>query len=389
MLNLLRFLTGYITVCFSGDNCERMLNLCAKHSVKLWNLRFNKGKIIGNIKAKDFYLLRKIRPERNIKIHILHKHGLLFKTVKYKKRFGFFVGICIFFLIIEFLSLFIWNIEISGNNLIKDTKLLRSCEEIGVKIGTKVMDIDTLRSAQKLLIKQKGLAWASFNIEGSKLTINVTEIKNPKEEAEELPSNLIASFDGEIEKIDVTSGNVLVKIGDTVQKGDVLVSGIIESQNSTCFVSSKGVIEGRTERKITVKGDYIQKHKIPTGKIKKRLVIEVFSIKIPLYFGEEKSDFISKYSSKRFRLFGEKLPIIKHEKTMEITEETTVVYTEDELLENLKEKLNLKIENCGFEIIKVGELEAQLTDKGITLSKSVFCKENIAQKQPILINSIN
>ena len=388
MLNLLRLLSGYIVVCFYGDNSEQILNICAKHSIKLWNLRFNKGKIIGNVRIKDFYLLRKIRPKKEVKIHIISRHGLVFKTYKYKKRIGFITGFIIFVLLLEFLSSFIWSIKIEGNKYIKDAELINVCSRLGIDIGTKTKNIDTLKSAQELLINHKCLAWASLNIEGSALTVNISEIKNAKEETE-LPSNLIADFDGEIKKIDVTSGNTLVKIGDTVRKGDVLVSGIIENQNSTCFVNSRGSIEAITKREFSVKGNFIENEMIPNGEIKKRCAVEIFSVKIPLYLGKEKDSYKSEYKIRKAKLFNQDLPVVVYTKTMNFTHESKIILTEGELIEKLEKQLEKKIKNSGLKIINEGEIIKDYGKEGITLTKILECSENIAVKQPILINSIN
>lgn len=388
MLNLLRLLSGYLVVCFFGENSERMLNLCAKHSIKLWNLRFNKGKIIGNVRIKDFYLLRKIRPKKEVKIHIISRHGLVFKTYKYKKRIGFITGFIIFVLLLELLSSFIWSIKVEGNINIEDMEIISACDNIGIKVGTKIKDIDTLKSAQKLLINHKSLAWASLNIEGSKLTVNISEIKNPKEETE-LPSNLIADFDGEIRRIDVTSGNTLVKIGDTVRKGDVLVSGIIENQSSTCFVNSRGNIEAITKREFTVNGNYIEKKHIYNGKLQKRRVLELFSVKLPLYLGKENQRYKSEFKIKKAKFLSEELPITLYTKTLKFTDAKKIVFSENELLELLKKQLKNKIKKSNLDIIKTGEIKINYNSKGITLSQEVICSENIAIKQPILINSIN
>ncbi len=388
MLNLLRLLSGYIVVCFYGDNSEQILNICAKHSIKLWDLRFNKGKIIGNIRIKDFYLLRKIRPKKQIKIHIINRHGLIFKTNKYKKRIGFITGFIVFVLLLEFLSSFIWSIKIEGNKYIKDAELINVCSRLGIDIGTKTKNIDTLKSAQELLINHKSLAWASLNIEGSALTVNISEIKNAKEETE-LPSNLIADFDGEIKKIDVTSGNTLVKIRDTVRKGDVLVSGIIENQNSTCFVNSRGSIEAITKREFSVKGNFIENEMIPNGEIKKRCAVEIFSVKIPLYLGKEKDSYKSEYKIRKAKLFNQDLPMVVYTKTMNFTHESKIILTEGELIEKLEKQLEKKIKNSGLKIINEGEIIKDYGKEGITLTKILECSENIAVKQPILINSIN
>ena len=238
------------------------------------------------------------------------------------------------------------------------------------------------------MINHKSLAWASLNIEGSALTVNISEIKNAKEETE-LPSNLIADFDGEIKKIDVTSGNTLVKFGDTVRKGDVLVSGIIENQNSTCFVNSRGSIEAITKREFSVKGNYIENEMIPNGKIKKRCAVEIFSVKIPLYLGKEKDSYKSEYKIRKAKLFNQDLPMVVYTKTMNFTHESKIILTEGELIEKLEKQLEKKIENSGLKIINEGEIIKDYGKEGITLTKILECSENIAVKQPILINSIN
>ena len=312
MFNLLQYLSGYVTISISGDGCEQILNLCAKYGIRYRRLHYKNGKIIGDIKIKDFRKLRSVRPKRSAKIHIIKKRGLPFKTVKYKKRLGFFVGFAVFIILLEFLSGFIWNIKIVGTDKVSDKEIANLCKSYNIKIGSRINKVDTLKSAQQLLIDHKKLAWASLNIEGTLLTVNVTETKNIDNDI--APSNLIAKSDGEIKKIDVTSGTVNVKIGDTVRKGDILVSGIVENLSSTTFVNSKGTVTAFSNIDISVTENYNQKIFIRTNKIKKRTVLDVLTLKIPLYFGEIKSSSEDTYNSKTLKLFGEELPIIKHQK---------------------------------------------------------------------------
>ena len=178
MFNFLQYLSGYVTISISGKNCEQMLNLCAKYGIRYRKLHYKNGGIIGDIRAKDFKKLRCIRPRKIAKIHIIRKRGLPFKTVKYKNRFGFIVGFVIFVVLIEFLSGFIWMIKIEGNKYVKDNEIVNLCEKNNIKIGTRIKNIDTLKSAQQLLIAHNKLAWASLNIEGTLLTVNLSETRN-------------------------------------------------------------------------------------------------------------------------------------------------------------------------------------------------------------------
>ena len=387
MFNFLQYLSGYVTVSISGKNCEQMLNLCAKHGIRYRKLHYKNGGIIGDIRAKDFKKLRSIRPRKIAKIHIVRKCGLPFKTVKYKNRFGFIVGFVIFVVLIEFLSGFIWMIKIEGNKYVKDNEIVNLCEKQNIKIGTRIKNIDTLKSAQQLLIAHNKLAWASLNIEGTRLTVNLSETKNENKDI--VPSNLIAKEDGEIKKIDVTSGTVNVKIGDTVRKGDILVSGIVENLSSTTFVNSKGTITAFSIRDISVTEKYKQKIFIKTDKIKKRNVLELFTLKIPLYLGKIKSSSIDTYTSENAKLLGECLPIVKYKKTSQITKAINKEYSSEELLKIIDKKLDEKINDLNLKIIDKREKSVEYTEHGITISQRIIVEENIAKNQPILINSIN
>ncbi len=386
MFNLLQYLSGYVTISISGDGCEQILNLCAKYGIRYRRLHYKNGKIIGDIKIKDFRKLRSVRPKRSAKIHIIKKRGLPFKTVKYKKRLGFFVGFAVFIILLEFLSGFIWNIKIVGTDKVSDKEIANLCKSYNIRIGSRINKVDTLKSAQQLLIDHKKLAWASLNIEGTLLTVNVTETKNIDNDI--APSNLIAKSDGEIKKIDVTSGTVNVKIGDTVRKGDILVSGIVENLSSTTFVNSKGTVTAFSNIDISVTENYNQKIFIRTNKIKKRTVLDVLTLKIPLYFGEIKSSSEDTYNSKTLKLFGEELPIIKHQKICQITKEVDKRYSKEELLKKLDKKLEKKISDLNLKIIEKKEKEAEFSDVGITIKQRIIVEENIAENQPILINSM-
>ena len=364
-----------------------MLNLCAKYGIRYRKLHYKNGGIIGDIRAKDFKKLRCIRPRKIAKIHIIRKRGLPFKTVKYKNRFGFIVGFVIFVVLIEFLSGFIWMIKIEGNKYVKDNEIVNLCEKHNIKIGTRIKNIDTLKSAQQLLIAHNKLAWASLNIEGTLLTVNLSETKNENKDI--VPSNLIAKEDGEIKKIDVTSGTVNVKIGDTVRKGDILVSGIVENLSSTTFVNSKGTITAFSIRDISVTEKYKQKIFIKTDMIKKRNVLELFTLKIPLYLGKIKSSSIDTYTSENVKLLGECLPIVKYKKTSQITKAINKEYGREELLKIIDKKLDEKINDLNLKIIDKREKSVEYTDHGITISQRIIVEENIAKNQPILINSIN
>ena len=76
----------------------------------------------------------------------------------------------------------------------------------------------------------------------------------PKTETSKKPANLIASADGQIESIELYRGDCVVKIGQAVQKGQLLVSGVYDSAAlGVRFTRAAGRIWARTEHTFEVR----------------------------------------------------------------------------------------------------------------------------------------
>lgn len=369
MLFLYRFFCGILELEFSGIYPEKTLNLCAQNKIAVWNTRFLRQKIRLLITVKDFRKLPKILKNSGIKVHILKKMGFPFFINKYKKRFGVFSGLILFFAVLQFMSGFIWIIEVEGNKTVEIAEIMSVCSELGIKVGTKSSSIDTKNQAQNLLLKMDKLAWGSFNIEGCKLTVNVSEITSKKED-NSVPTNLKASADGVIKKIDVTSGNCVVKVGDTVKKGDVLVSGIIENASETKFVHSIGSIIAQTQETVEFSEPFLKKVEYPFGKSKQKSVLEIFTLKIPLYIGKEKGEFETKVKHNSLEIFSQKLPIVLHTKKFQFVKAETKKQSYSEVCEILENRLTTESQENNYEI-KSKEFKAN--EDGVKLT-AVICK---------------
>ena len=100
-----------------------------------------------------------------------------------------------------------------------------------------------------------------------------------------------------------------MKVGDSVAKGDILVSGIIEGMSSTSFVHSSGSVQAKIEKIFIEKADFYVAENTPTDKAKKQVDLEILGLKIPLYLGGETGEYDCQISEKTLRLFGQNLPI--------------------------------------------------------------------------------
>ncbi len=389
MLWLWRFIVGYVTIEIYGDECELILNRAASNGINLWDLKYKKGSIYGNISTKNFIKLHTIKRGLKCKIRIIKKHGLIFRIKKHKKRIGFLVGMIIFIAILFLLSNFVWIINIEGNYIIPTKEIINSCQKIGIYEGIKKQKINSKYDAQRLQLIQNGIAWCSFNVEGCVLTINLSEVSISDDKERQTPSNLKASIEGKIKKIDVTSGNAVVKVGDTVSKGDLLVSGVIENLSSTHFVHSSGEIIAETKRVFSSQGDFKQKIKAETNEKITRYTIEFFGFKLPLYLGNVKKTYNYKCTVKNLKLFQKKIPVKIIKENYNITRQESINYTKQTLEKMLYKDIKKQVDDFEFKSYEESDKEIIYTDKGILIKITYICEENIAVQNNILLSTKN
>ena len=388
MLWFFRYIGGFLTVVFYGEFPQKILNISAQNGIFLWNTHLVKNGITACLSVNDFKNLPLAIRKSGVRVHIIKKHGLPFKIRKNRKRTGIYLGLLICAVFLKIISGYIWIIDITGNETVKAEEILTALNQIGIHEGVKSAKINSKNQREKLLLKLDSLAWASLNVEGCRLTVNVTEIKKTEKELHK-PSNLKATSDGIIKKIDITSGNCLVKKGDAVKKGDILVSGIVETANRTEFVRSSGVITALTEHNINLNGNFKEETIFETGKVKNKYVLELFTLKIPLYLGKETKECTTTLETRTLRLLGQNIPIKIYKKEFRFTEKGVLQWDGEKLKEKLTEQLNKQIKESKWQNTQIKATEFSENEKGITLSAIVTAEENIVYSEDIILSQEN
>ncbi len=384
IIKFYRIIWGFLRVRFYGSTKERVLAACANNGISLWNTRLTDKGIESCILIRDFRVLRKILP-KSARVHILKKRGIPFITARYSKRYGIAVGAVLFFALLQLLSSYIWVIDINGNRRLSEAEILNACRNIGIETGIKKKSIYPKGKRESLILQLEDIAWAGINIEGSRLTVNITETKEKVQESSF--SNLKAEKDGIITKIDIISGTAVVKVGQAVKKGDLLVSGIVETAEGNRFVNSKGNIIAKVKEETVLREKFTQTVNVPTADIHKRYVIDCMGLKIPLYLGSEKGEFTAKKSQNTLALFGSRLPITLYKKSFILHKSKEVTFSFETLSERLEQRLQSEMESK--ENFKVTERIFQKTESEVILKAVTEGVENIAYSDILLINTGN
>ncbi len=386
ILKIYRFFKGKLKVAFSGDFVERVLNLCAYNGISVWGIRKRGDNLTLFMSVNDWKQMPKILRNTGVRAHILKKYGVPIIIGRYRYRYGIALGALLFFVVLQILSGYIWNISVVGNDKIKSETIIAACESIGIKEGIRASKIDALDKRVELQTRVDSLAWAALNIEGCLLTVDVKEASlTPQKDYS--PCNLVASDDGVIKKIEVTEGQIKVALGDAVTENTLLVSGFYELANgSTNLVKSSGEIVAEMVEKHTITVPFRQKIKHFTGRQKQKYVLQFFSLKIPLYLGEERGDF--QKHTKKIILKNENsyVPVFLHKIYLREIKENSVLLSEERAEQIAKKELEKRLKNA--KIIKMAENKT-ITEDALILNCEVTLQKNIAVTEKILFGTTN
>ena len=123
-------------------------------------------------------------------------------------------------------------------------EILEIIKNEGVEVGKYKNKIDVQSLINKIRIAREDVAWVGMEIKGTNLIIEVVEAdKKPDIIDESDFCNIVAIKDGIVTKVEAQNGTPVVKVGDMVKKGDILVQGWIEGKyTDNRYVHAEGEI---------------------------------------------------------------------------------------------------------------------------------------------------
>lgn len=352
---IINYILGYLTINVEGYFIERFINMCRNKNILLWNIkRKNSSFIICKIGIKEFKKIRDIAKKTKCKITITSKKGIPFIFEKYKKRKIFLLMMCIIGGLLFVLSQFVWNIEvkITGDTLNED-EIINSLNENGLYIGEKKSSIDVKEIINNVRLKREDISWIGIEIKGTNAIVEVVEAEEKPEVVDENDyCSIVSDKPGKILKVIANNGTAMVKPGDIVKEGSLLIAGWIEGRyTGTRFVRADGKIDALVWYTETASVKLNEKKIEKTGNTEKKYALNINNFRINLYkklSNFEKYDTI--YTAKKIKIFSNfYIPVELIEcNNFEIKEEN-VNYSEEEAKAEAKrraeEKLNDKVKD--------------------------------------------
>lgn len=230
MRHFWQWFCGYICICVNGRQVNRFLNLCSRNGIHLWRITYDlEHTLRANIRLRDFYDLKPYLRKTKTQLKILSKKGFPFWCHRHP-RMKWFLCFCICIISIWFYSFnFIWNIEVTGNTIVSTQEIIHCLHKNNVDTGLKKNVIDCTEIEVLLREQFHQLGWVSVYIKNTNLYIEVKESLYDTVEHQGIEygvqHNIVANKDATIYSIVTRAGNSIVKKGDSVKKGDILILG--------------------------------------------------------------------------------------------------------------------------------------------------------------------
>ncbi len=357
---------------------EKILLKCYKNKIFVYDTKHTNNSFYFKIALPDYPTFQKLAFWQ---VKVEEQTGL-FKIKAFLIKYKIYLGMCLLgFLIFLFLTHIMISVEvIHSNKEIRDL-LYSELAMQGLKKNTWQKSFAELAQIKENILNKypTKLEWLEIEVKGMKYIIRVEERKIMPQEEEPTKCNIVATKSGIVKKLIYSKGEANVKTNDSVNKGDILITGTLkkdeETKNTIC---AKGNVYAEVWYRATVKMPLKKEENILTGKTR-------FNIKLK---NNNYNDFllrsrISNYEEENYPLFtffGNTISLVKQK---EIIKKESL-YSDEQLDKEADNLLETKIKETLEEketIITKKVLAKTKEDDTFIVSYFVVLLEQIGEQQ--------
>ncbi len=322
-----------------SDDINDFINYAFNNNIAISDIKYKNNNIICCINEVDLN-----RISRCFNVKVINDYTYKYMIILFKNNL---VNILLVMLAIFFFYIItntIVDISIESNNVELVKKINNSLDNYGIRRISLAKNYIELKDIKNKVLNEykEYLEWIEIEKIGMTYKINFEQRINKKENKVDGLCDVIADSDGIVSKIKSSSGVILVKVNQSVKKGDLLISGDIKLNDidKTSICANGDVYANKWySLSIELPKKYVKKEY--SNKFRYNLLIEnnnkdykIFRSRFKLY-DTDKSEIIS--------LFGKKLYLLKeyeYKNREYIYEDDTLENRIDELI---KEKLELNL----------------------------------------------
>ena len=271
---------GKVRFSLKGRNVERFVNQSIKKGISILSIDKKDNSVDVEVDYKEYKRFKRLA--KSFEIENEEYYGFC-RWYKYLlESLGVIVGIILASIMFFYAESRVWRIEILGLERIERQSVVDILDEMNYNIGSSVFKVDNKLIEDRLLEKFEDLSMVSVMHEGCSIVISVKE----KEYEEELDTSLVvpvvAKADGIVQSIVVTQGTPMVKVGDIVRKGDVLIAPfVVDKEGNTVKMRAIGSVKAVVYAKGSVTYQNGQEKLVRSGNSVVRKNLSLFGVSFP------------------------------------------------------------------------------------------------------------
>lgn len=380
---------GWTRISAQAKNAHHIMNICMAMRLPYEKMKFSGDSIMLKLSRHTAKRLAERLTAEELEFEE-KSGGIPILLEKYKKRWGLMSGAVIIIALLILSGSHVWDIRISGNSTLTAAQVKAELASKGFEIGSKIGKTDVDEITNAVLIDSEKISWMSINFRGNVAYVQIREKTTPDSSDinERLSNaNIVAGRDGVIEYLEVMRGSAAVKEGDSVRRGELLISGITESTHGEYRTEhALGRVYAITNHSFSIKIPLQYDKKELSEPLCTKKTIKFFSKNINIFRkgGNLGASCVKIEEENSFSPFGlPPLPIsIVTELSLEY-ETISARRTEKEASELAffeLEKLILA-ELSGADLLRK-TISTEMTEKEFLLKCDIICSENIAVSAP-------
>ena len=294
MNRVVNYLRGTVRVTVGGSFPERVLNLCAQHKVEFWGVDWcDEQRVMLTIRCRGLSELERLARRVDCNVSVDESRGAPEFVRGFRRRYAFLIGLVLSLCAVGVLSLFVFTIDITGNAVVPEVVIRRQLQRFGVYPGAFGPGLDRRQIEQEILMALPELSWMTINLNGTRVEVQVREAQKAPERIDESGFyHVVSDADGIVTHVEAELGDAVVKEGDTVGVGELLISGTVTLEPPIYSdlppryydVHARGRVWARTWRTVTAV--------IPEETVGK------------VYVGEERNCWSINFLGRRVEFFG-------------------------------------------------------------------------------------
>ena len=281
--------------------------------------------------------------------------------------------------------------QVEGNVNLTDDEIVDALRACGFGVGSYLPTLQVREVENRVLMASERIGWLSINIDGTVARVQIIEHitgkdANDGENVHSRPANLVATRDGQIEYFELYRGNAVVKVGQAIKAGELLVSGVYDSQTEGFrWTRAAGRVMARTERTIRVEIPLCYEEKVYADAVLQEIELHFFNFSHKIFKNSRNCAIlcdIIEYNYSLGKLGGNRLPLSLTRIEARPYYTVTAERTPDEALELCYLELSQKLSALSGEVqLLQKDIVTEMGERSVVLTCTLVCIENIAAQQ--------